>query len=207
MTHEAREGRGPRAMAYERHAERGGPRRLDPATIDRARAGDRAAFVALIRHYDDGLRSLAYRLLGNRDLMDDALQEAYVKAFRGLPRFRGESTLGTWLYRIVYNACLDELKRFRRLVAVPLDEAPEPADPRPDLTETISDRTRLAEALAELPPEDRATVLLVDVQGFDYRSAGEVLGAPEGTVASRLNRARNALRRALGDDLEGVAEP
>ena len=79
--------------------------------VDRARRGDQEAFAAVIRHYDPGLRALAYRLLGHRDQMDDALQEAYVKAFRGLPRFRGHARLGTWLYRIVYNACLDELKR------------------------------------------------------------------------------------------------
>jgi RNA polymerase sigma-70 factor, ECF subfamily len=80
---------------------------IGAALLDRARRGDQEAFAAVIRHYDPGLRTLAYRLLGDRDGMDDALQEAYVKAFRALPRFRGDSKLGTWLYRIAYNACLD----------------------------------------------------------------------------------------------------
>jgi RNA polymerase sigma-70 factor (ECF subfamily) len=181
------------------------PADLGAAVIDGARRGDQDAFALLVRHYDHDLRALAYRLLGDPDRMDDALQEAYVKAFRSLSSFRGESRLGTWLYRIVYNACLDELKRGGRLVQLPLEDAAYPPDPRLDVAEAVAGRSRLAEALAELTPEERAAVLLVDAQGFDYRSAGEVLGVPEGTVASRLNRARAALRHALGEVREGVS--
>ena len=177
---------------------------LDPAVLDRARRGDSGAFVALVRQYDAGLRQLAFRLLGDRDRMDDALQEAYVHAFRGLPRFRGDSTLGTWLYRIVYNACLGELGRARQVVA--LDSIRDRPDPSPGAHETFPVRSDLADALARLSPADRAAVLLVDAQGFDYRGAAEVLGVPEGTVASRLNRARALLRRALDDTLEGACE-
>ena len=172
---------------------------IRPAVLERARRGDQEAFAAVIRHYDPGLRALAYRLLGDRDRMDDALQEAYVKAFRNLSSFRGESRLGTWLYRIVYNTCLDELTRSKRVVQLPLEEASDPPDARTDLAEAVADRSGLAEALAALTPEERAAVFLVDAQGFDYRSAGKVLGVPEGTVASRLNRARAGLRRALGE--------
>jgi RNA polymerase sigma-70 factor, ECF subfamily len=172
---------------------------IDAAVLERAKRGDQEAFAAVIKHYDPGLRALAYRLLGDADRMDDALQEAYVKAFRSLSSFRGESRLGTWLYRIVYNACLDELGRARHVVQLPLEEAAEPPDGRPDFAEAVADRSELAAALQELTPEERAAVILVDAQGFDYRSAGRVLGVPEGTVASRLNRARAALRRALGE--------
>jgi RNA polymerase sigma-70 factor (ECF subfamily) len=185
---------------------------LDPSTdlsasvIEEAKRSDHQAFTALIKHYDRGLRALAYRLLGDRDRMEDALQEAYVKVFRGLPRFRGDSRLGTWLYRIVYNVCLDELNSSRRLVQLPLEDTVDPPDPRPDVVEIVAHRSVLAHALAKLPPDERAAVLLVDAQGFDYRSAGEVLGVPAGTVASRLNRARAALRRALEEYEEGVSE-
>jgi RNA polymerase sigma-70 factor, ECF subfamily len=178
---------------------------LDAAVIEEAQRGDQEAFATVIKHYDHGLRALAYRVLGDADRMDDALQEAYVKAFRSLSSFRGESRLGTWLYRIVYNACLDELERSRRVVQLPLEDALDPPDPRPDLAETVARRSGLAEALAELAPDERAAVLLVDAQGFDYRSAAEALGVPEGTVASRLNRARGELRRALGRQSEGVS--
>ena len=178
---------------------------ISTTVLDRARRGDREAFTVLIRHYDPGLRALAYRLLGDRERMDDALQEAYVKAFRALPTFRGDSSLGTWLYRIAYNACLDELDRTRGLHELPPLENPEPSDPRPDVAESVSVREQLARALAQLTPVDRAAVLLVDAQGFDYRAAGEVLGVPSGTIASRLNRARAVLRRALGKPTEEIA--
>jgi RNA polymerase sigma-70 factor (ECF subfamily) len=178
---------------------------LGTAVIDRARRGDHEAFTSVIKHYDAGLRALAYRLLRDVDRMDDALQEAYLRAFRSLPTFRGESRLGTWLYRIVYNACIDELRRSRRLVHLPLEDGVDPPNLGSNLDELVVHRSGLARALAELPPEERAAVLLVDAQGFDYRSAGEVLGVPTGTVASRLNRARGALRRALGEHEEGVS--
>jgi RNA polymerase sigma-70 factor, ECF subfamily len=173
-------------------------------TIRRARNVDAAAFVALVELHDQSLRRLAFRLLGDRDAMDDVLQEAYVKAFRALPRFRGRSTLGTWLYRIVYNACLDELRRDRAIRTVPFepDTACEVADP----ADAVTGDSRVTDALASLPPEQRAAVLLVDADGLDYRAAADVLGVEVGTVASRLNRARTSLRRALSPTYEGAEE-
>lgn len=174
------------------------------AVVERARRGDQEAFGALIRHYDPFLRALAFRLLGDRDRMDDALQEAYLKAFRALPRFRGESALRTWLYRIAYNACLDELERSSRVAALPLAGMAEEPASGSDLAEAVSRRQCLAAALAGLPVDARAAVLLVDAEGFDYREAARILGVPAGTVASRLNRARAALRRTLSEQAEGV---
>lgn len=176
---------------------------LDSVTVARARRGDEQAFAALVRHYDPGLRALAFRLLGDRARMDDALQEAYVKAFRSLPQFRGDASLGTWLYRIAYNACLDELKRTRAVID--LESARDRTQLGSDPVDALSTRHRLSTALAELSPEDRAAVLLVDADGFDYRDAAEVLGIPEGTVASRLNRARAALRQTLQETRKGAA--
>ncbi|HEY1317177.1 MAG TPA: sigma-70 family RNA polymerase sigma factor [Gaiella sp.] len=179
---------------------------VETAVLDRARLGDPEAFAIVVRHYDPALRALAYRLLGSRDRMDDALQEAYLKAFRALPRFRGQSQLGTWLHRIVFNACLDELRRLRRGGTVPLAAAADAVAPVPDHADRVAGRERLERALSTLAPYDRAAVLLVDGQGFDYRAAAEVLGIPAGTVASRLNRARAVLRDALEEPLKGVAE-
>jgi RNA polymerase sigma-70 factor, ECF subfamily len=169
--------------------------------LDLARRGDHDAFAALVQRHDRGLRALAYRLLGDRERMDDALQEAYLRAYRALPRFRSEATFRTWLYRIAYNASLEELERTQRPHVVSLEDAGELPGRDVDVAESVSLRDGLAAGLAALAPEDRAAVLLVDAQGFDYRAAGEVLGVPEGTIASRLNRARAALRRSLGGSL------
>jgi RNA polymerase sigma-70 factor, ECF subfamily len=162
--------------------------RLD--RIERAKAGDPDAFWSVVEPHDRGLRSLAYRLLEDRDLMDDALQEAYLKAFRALPSFRGESGVASWLYRIVYNTCLDQLRRVRRTRHVSLEAASELADPGANPEEASTRKRDLAEAMAALPTEMRAAVLLVDAEGMNYADAAEVLGIARGTVASRLNRAR-----------------
>jgi RNA polymerase sigma-70 factor, ECF subfamily len=148
------------------------------------------------------LRALAFRLLGDREAMDDVLQEAYAKAFRALPRFRGEAATGTWLYRIVYNVCLDELRRDRRVTELPLETAA-PAS-APDPGESAARREALVAALAALAPDQRAAVLLVDAEGLDYPAAARVLGVRVGTLASRLSRARGSLRRALTAEPEGV---
>jgi RNA polymerase sigma-70 factor (ECF subfamily) len=166
----------------------------DAQLLARARDGDPDAFAALIRPFDHGLRGLAFRLLGTSERMDDALQEAYVRAFRGLPRFRGQAAFSTWLYRIAYNACQDELRRSRWDETSLRDvDAVGSADPG----DAVARRLDLARALAALPFDLRAVVLLVDAEGMDYREAGEVLGIPPGTVGSRLNRARVSLRAAL----------
>jgi RNA polymerase sigma-70 factor, ECF subfamily len=179
------------------------PDSVAPEVLDRARSGDHDAFTAVVRVYDLRLRGLAYRVLGDRDGMDDALQEAYVRAFRALPRFRGDARIGTWLFRITYNACLDELARKRKVTHVPLDEPVEQASAEPEPGEALGARRDLASSFAALSEEERAVVFLVDVEGFDYSSAAELLGVPVGTVASRLNRARRSLRSALRPVAEG----
>ena len=181
------------------------PAEIAPAVLDRARAGDEEAFTTLIRHYDPALRSLAYRLLGDRYRIEDALQETYMKAFRALPTFRGDSKLGTWLYRITYNVCLDELQRSARTAYVSLAEVPEPVETGPSADEELAKRHELFAGLDALASYDRAALLLVDRDGFDYRAAGEVLGIPAGTVASRLNRARASLRHTLAPTAEAAA--
>jgi RNA polymerase sigma-70 factor, ECF subfamily len=177
----------------------------DDLGVEREQLRDADAFAALVRRHDRSLRVLAYRLLADRDRMDDVLQESYVKAFRSLPRFRGEASVATWLYRIVYNACLDELRRVRSSRTATLDVAFVAADDR-DPAEEAGTRAALAEALAALPPDQRAAVLLVDADGFDYSAAAEVLDVSVGTLASRLSRARSALRRMLSTIAEGAEE-
>lgn len=168
--------------------------------LDKARHGDSAAFEQLVRHYDPMLRSLAYRLMGgDRTAMDDVLQDAYVKAFRALPDFRADAALGTWLYRITYRTCLDALRAEGRRRTTSMDETGHLADPAADPARVVSQRADLTRALDSLPPDQRAAVLLVDAEGLDYTAAAEILGVAPGTIASRLSRARAALRRALDE--------
>lgn len=164
---------------------------------------DASRFEAIVRQHDDRLRALAYRMLGDRAAMDDALQEAYLKAWRGLGEFRGEAAIGSWLYRIVTTTCLDHLRRRARRhgyevldddsdASALLGSRPEGSGP--------GERLELAEALARLLPGYRAVVLLVDVHGFGYDEVGAMLGIAPGTVGSRLNRAHAALRPLLAAD-------
>jgi RNA polymerase sigma-70 factor (ECF subfamily) len=176
---------------------------VESRLLRQAQAGDLDAFVELIGRHDRALRALAYRLLESPQQMDDALQEAYLKAFRSLRGFEGRSAFGSWLHRIVYNACMDQL-RSRRSDGqqLRLGDADVP-DPMPDPGEVVAQRYDLAAALASLSPEMRATVLLVDAEGMDYQTAAQVLEIPVGTVRSRLSHARRTLRRALAEDNRG----
>jgi RNA polymerase sigma-70 factor (ECF subfamily) len=173
------------------------------ALVEAAQAGDAAAIAELVRAFDPILRGLAFHLLGDRELMDDVLQEAYLRAFRALPGFEGRSKVGTWLHRIVYNACVDELRRRGREAAVvPITEreVEQVASPDEDPGERLAQTSQLRTALAALGEAERATVWLVDAQGLAYGEAAEVLGVPEGTVASRLSRARASLRLAIAGE-------
>jgi RNA polymerase sigma-70 factor (ECF subfamily) len=164
--------------------------------VRRAVAGDLDAFTRLVRRHDVALRALAFRMLGTRERMEDALQDAYVRAFRSLPGFRGDSLVSTWLYRLVYTGCVDELRRTRRQSDAVAADPPVELD----VSEQVAQRLDLERALAGLPVEERAAVLLVDGHGLDYAGAAEVLGVPVGTIASRLNRARSTLRAALAGE-------
>ena len=173
------------------------PGEVPADVLRRAKAGDQRAFTDVVRHYDHRLRALAYRLLGDRAAMDDALQDAYVKAFRALPGFREDAGLGSWLYQITYRACVDLQRR----------EGRHPTEPEPgdvpaggvDPAATATARTDLVRALSALPVDQRAAILLVDAEGLDYDTAASVLGVAPGTIASRLSRGRAALRAALAE--------
>ena len=163
-----------------------------------AQQRDPHAFADIVKLHEDRLRLLAYRLLDDRDRTDDVLQEAFIKAFRALPNFKGDSSLATWLYRITYNACIDELRRGRTAAPVATSaEGDEGPSSRPDPAEVAMERRDLAHALAGLTPELRAVVLLVDADDLDYVEAATILNVRPGTIGSRLNRARAALRKAL----------
>lgn len=167
----------------------------DHAMVHDARSGDAQAFSQLLQEHDDKMRGVVWRLVDSPSEMDDILQDAYLKAWRGLDGFRGDAAFSSWLYRIVYTTALDHLKAQRRRRVVPLDEAgPIGID---DATGVLVESDALRTALAELPEDQLAVVTLVDGQGASYDDVAELLGIRPGTVGSRLNRARATLRRLL----------
>ena len=169
----------------------------EPGVIAAARRGDARAFETILRHYDRRLRVIADRLLGDRQLMDDALQEVAIKALRGLPAYRGDAPFGAWLCRIATTTCLDYLRRPRLEDPTAPDELPVRLTGEHDLADALDARERLTVALAALPADQRIAVLLIDQFGYDYRTAAEALGVPVGTAASRVAAGRARLRAAL----------
>jgi RNA polymerase sigma-70 factor, ECF subfamily len=170
----------------------------DVDLVEHARAGERTAFDLLLRRHDDRMRGLAFRLLNDRHGMDDALQDAYLNAYKGLHRFKPGSDFGSWLYRITYNTCIDELRRRKRR-PVSAEDPQDPVSGRPGPEREVTAAETVRSALAELPVDQRVTVVLVDGEGFDQKEAAEILGVAPGTVASRLHRARAALRHVIGE--------
>jgi RNA polymerase sigma-70 factor, ECF subfamily len=183
----------------------GGRRRLgevDDLTLRAAVNGDHTAFETIVGLYEPRLRILAYQILRDSLLVDDALQDVFFRVYRNLRTFRGDAALGTWLHRVTYTSCLNLLRK-QRETTVPLELLDGDAALE-QLDEELSIKLRLEHALASLDPEHRIAVLLVDRDGYDYGWVAVMLGIPVGTVASRLNTARRRLRAALGE-LEDAA--
>lgn len=179
----------------------GSGQRCDARVVAAARRGDEKAFIAILQAYDRRLRRIASCLLGDRDLMDDALQEVAVKAARALPALRDPDAVGAWLARTTYRTCLDMLRRQRGLVLLAPEDLPESGDGVADFVDELAARDAVTRLLATLTPEQRAAVVLVDQEGLDYRLAAELLDIPAGTIGSRLSKARAVLRRAVSASL------
>jgi RNA polymerase sigma-70 factor, ECF subfamily len=188
----------------------------DNALIARAQQGDRAAFEALVQRYDRDVLRLALNLLHSPEDARDVYQEAFLKVYRNIHRFRLDSSFYTWLYRIVTNACLDHIRRRR---VRPEDQAPVSASalhgdlPERDFFDRQSDSSadpeqillgqeigeRIDRALAVLSPRERMIFELKHKQGMRLRAIGEALGTTEETVKNSLFRATRKLRAQLGE--------
>lgn len=168
--------------------------------ISRARGGDREAFGELVEQYRDNVYRLAYRMCGNAYDADEAAQEAFVAAWRALPNFRGDAKFSTWLYRLTSNAAIDVMRREKRHQTVGDGEMVDLADDADSPQETV-ERTEQQEAvqkaLSTLSEEYREVLLLRYMEELDYAEIAEVLQLPSGTVKSRINRAKAALKTAL----------
>lgn len=183
---------------------------MDPdlALVRAAAGGDEDACAELVRRHQRRVFNLARALTGNEDEAEDLAQETFIRAFRGLARFRGDSAFTTWLYRITVNVFRSRRSRqslWSRLWTVePERRHVGPADPSPaaDLEADLVRRDLIDKALAEVPPDLRLAVTLRDVEGLEYREIAEVTGVPIGTVMSRIFRGRQRLRVALAALME-----
>jgi RNA polymerase sigma-70 factor (ECF subfamily) len=179
--------------------------------VERCRSGDAAAFDSLVAKYASQVYNLAYRMVGDPDDADDVAQEVFLRVHRAIKSFRGSSSFTTWIYRVATNVCLDELKRRKRRPALAEWSEQEEAavDPSPaglgdpEATALRRERQDLVQrAIRSLPEAQRAVLVLYDLQGLSYDEIAEALGASLGTVKSRLNRARVALKSKLARHLE-----
>jgi RNA polymerase sigma-70 factor (ECF subfamily) len=181
----------------------------EPGLIQSAQRGDLEAFNRLVLAYQDMVFNQAYRMMSEMDAAEDAAQDAFIIAYRKLDSYRGGS-FKAWLLRIVTNLCYDELRRRKRRPTTPLEpldhddeeiESPRWLSDPSETPEESAERAELAQALQNcldgLPPEFRAIVILVDIQGLDYSEAAQAIGSPLGTVKSRLARARTRMRDCL----------
>jgi len=176
----------------------GGRLQADLALVERCRAGVPGAFEELYRAHAPRLFGLACRVVGRPDA-DDLLQDMFLTAHRKLGQYKGESALGTWLFRLGTNLCLDHLRsrsgRFGQLSDTLDDDVP--ADARAGPVLGVIDRLDLERALATVPPGARAVFVLHDVEGLEHREIAELLGVSEGTSKSQLHKARFRLRASL----------
>lgn len=183
------------------------------ATLDVRTAADRDllaahcgghpdAFAEIFRRHRDRMWAVALRTTGDREMAADAVQEAFLSAFRRADSFRGEAQVTTWLHRIVVNACLDRLRRLRP--TTDLDDVPQVAlaDGR-DAPEEVEVALAVRDALRTLPEGQRAALVLVDMHGLPVAEAAQILGVAEGTVKSRCARGRAALAPLLVSVLPG----
>jgi RNA polymerase sigma-70 factor, ECF subfamily len=179
----------------------GSSRQDDLALVERCRQGDLGAFDEVYRAHSRKLYGLAVRMLGNPADAEDMLQEIFLAAHRKLDSFRGESALGTWLYRLAVNLCLDYL-RSRTGRAIHMTDAladdPVLADASSHrLAERAVTKMDLERAIAQLPEGCRTAFLLHDVQGLEHQEVGEIMGIAEGTSKSQVHKARMRLRTLL----------
>lgn len=191
---------------------------LEKLLVKKSQSGDVESFELLISSYDKRAYNIAYRVMGNEEDAKDMAQEALLRVYRSIKDFRGQSSFSTWLYRIVTNVCLDELRRRKNEKYVSMDstiqtdsgelhmelcsdkETPESA------FERVEQREAIKNAIRELNDEYRSVIVLRDIQGFSYEEISNILDCSLGTVKSRINRARTMLRDKLKSSMELLRE-
>ena len=172
--------------------------RTDAELVTAAQGGDTGAVDELLRRHYDRIHAICRRVTGSDADALDATQEALLGIVRGLANYDNRAKFSTWTYRVAMNASLDELRRRRRRPEPGLPEWHDAADPQPSPADRLADRDELDAALAALPDDFRAAVVLRDLGDLSYAEIAEALDIPPGTVRSRIARGRAALATALG---------
>lgn len=186
----------------------------DVVLVQRVQAGDSQAFDALTKKYRERLYSIIYNLTSNREDAADLTQEAFIKAFTSISKFKGKSSFFTWLYRIAVNNTLTHVKRNRMRRFFSLETISDNVSSR-EILDVLAERTKtdrgtllqelqekLNEALQKLSPKHRTVVVLFEIEGLSHQEIGEVMNCSEGTVRSRLHYAKQQLQSYLQDYLK-----
>ena len=174
---------------------------MDRDLVERARRGDREAFAVLVHQVSNALFAVAYRILRDTGLAEDALQNALVLAWRRLPHLRDSDRFEAWIHRILVHACYDESQRSRPWAAT-VRFLPVDTRSTPDESSTIAARDELDRAFRRIPVDQRAVFVLHHYLGLPLVEIAEMLGIPAGTARSRLHYATRSLRSVMTDDAE-----
>ena len=178
----------------------------DAALLARCRAGDETAFADVYARHASRVYSIAYRIVGPSEA-EDLVQDIFLQAHRKLGSFRGESALGTWLFRLATNACVDALRSRQARMMDRMASLDEPDAYEPPAAPPISavQAIDLERAIQTLPPACRAAFVLHDVEGFGHQEVGDALGITEGTSKSQVHKARMRIRAYLARKREAEA--
>ncbi|WP_243136946.1 RNA polymerase sigma factor [Alkaliphilus serpentinus] len=182
--------------------------------VERTKQGDVDSFERLIQPYQKKAYNIAYRMLGNVEDASDATQEALIKIYKSIGNFQGNSKFSTWLYAIVTNTCIDFIRKNRRAKIIYLDrekeneegtyqmEIADDINTPEEILEKKETRFMIHDAINQLNHEHREIIVLRDIQGFTYQEIADILKCSEGTVKSRISRARGNLRQLLGERMK-----
>jgi len=182
--------------------------------LKRAKKGDVDAFEQLIEKYQKKVYNIALKMLGNKEDAYDMSQEVFIRVYRSIDKFKEQASLSTWIYKITTNACLDEIRRRKNRFTVSIDDDMELNDskvkrqieydgPSPEIiVEENELREIINKSIQQLPEQYRVVTILRDIQGFSYEEIANILDVPQGTVKSRINRARAMLRDILYEKKE-----
>ncbi|MDD2481440.1 MAG: sigma-70 family RNA polymerase sigma factor [Lutispora sp.] len=187
---------------------------MEKLLVAKSKKGNLDAFEELISAYERKAYNIAYRMMGNEEDAKDMAQEAFIKIYKSIQNFREESSFSTWLYRIVTNVCLDELRKRKKDKLVPLElsietekgtaivELSAERETPEDIYERVEKRHLIQNAISSLGEDYKTVIILRDIQGFGYEEIATMLNCSLGTIKSRINRARNLLKEKLRYQLE-----